>query len=104
MVELDDDVLSPVVGRREILRTAASAAGCSASRASSYGLDVPVPLLLQELNTAPPLFAGVLDAVGGSAVSIPGVPAGLTIQIVGLHLNGAGIPLFASAPVSFTVN
>jgi hypothetical protein len=79
--------LSPVVGRREILRTAASAAQ-----------------LLQELNMAPPVFAGTLDALGGSAVSVAGVPPGLTIQIVGLHLNGAGIPLFASAPVSFTVN
>jgi hypothetical protein len=69
-----------------------------------YGLDIPVPLLLQELNTAPPIFAGTLDALGGSAVSVGGVPPGLTIQIVGIHLNGAGIPLFASAPVSFTVN
>jgi hypothetical protein len=43
-----------------------------------------------------------LHAPSGSSVA--GAPSGLTIKIVGLYLNGAEIPLFASAPGSFTVN
>jgi hypothetical protein len=61
-------------------------------------------LLLDQINTPTPLFSGNLGASGSSFLAIPGVAAGLTVQIVGVNITTAGIPVFSSTPVSFTVN
>ena len=47
MDDLDDDVLSPVVGRREILRTAASAAGLLGL--AGFGLSKPLGAMTRNL-------------------------------------------------------
>ena len=46
----------------------------------------------------------VPDAPGVVAILVAEAPPGVPIKIVGLYVNGAAIPLVASAPVSFTVN
>ena len=72
-----------------------------------FGLEIPFPTLLNEMTMAPPLgniFHGTIGASGVSVVVVPGVPAGWTIQIVGVHLDGtAATPTWGSSAINYTV-
>jgi hypothetical protein len=69
-----------------------------------FGLDVPLSLLLDELTNPVwgPIFIGSLGAGATNVVVIP-LPAGFNFQIVGVHFNAAGNPIFASVPLDYTV-
>jgi hypothetical protein len=69
-----------------------------------FGLDIPFtgPGGLLEQMALPPFFIGSLGPAGTHTLIIP-IPAGLNFQIVGVHFDAAGIPVYASAPIDFTV-
>ena len=72
-----------------------------------WGLDIPFPTFVNEITMAPPLgnlFHGTIGASGTSVFVVPGVPAGWTIQIVGVHFDGTtGDLIYASPAINYTV-
>jgi hypothetical protein len=68
----------------------------------AFGLDIPLPLFIQQLTFPfPGVFLGTLTG-GGSSLSL-GVPPGLQISIVAVHFSATtNLPLFSSFPVTYT--
>ena len=70
-----------------------------------FGLDVAMfgPLgVIDQLTNFPGLFFGPLAPGGTNSLPLA-IPAPFNFQTVGVHFNAAGIPIFASLPIDFTV-
>lgn len=75
--------------------------GGGATNGWFFGLDISIVDLASQLMIIPTVF-GALDAVGGSTVTFPVVPPGLTISIVGVQFDASGLPTYASGAFDYT--